>query len=150
MSVRGIILCALLFVPMMFGAVMAQELRSLVVRNDVGGDLRARVRHIEELAKSGVAVEIRGRYCMSACTMYLGLARICVAPNVKFGFHGPTSSIYGISLSPQDFEAWSRIMASYYPEPIKEWFLDKGRNVTVGFYELSGADLVKLGVARCA
>lgn len=82
--------------------------------------------------------------------MYLGLGSTCVAPNTVFGFHGPSSRMYGISLPPDVFEHWSSVMASHYPEPLRSWFLKKGRYLTVGFYKYSGRQLINMGIRECA
>lgn len=121
----------------------------LVIGDDRGGGVVERVALIERYRRSGTQIEIRGAYCLSACTMYLGLANTCVAPNTVFGFHGPSSPLYGIALSTTAFERWSHVMANHYPEPIKGWFLRQGRHRTVGFHRYSGADLIKMGMARC-
>ena len=126
-----------------------RALEPLIVRDDFGGALHTRVIALDNLRKLGQRVEIHGKFCRSACTMYLGLAETCISENVKFGFHGPSSQTYGISLSPVEFERWSQVMASYYPEPIRQWFLRTGRNVTVGFYEITGRELIDIGVPKC-
>lgn len=81
--------------------------------------------------------------------MYLALPKACVTPDAVLGFHGPSSRIYGISLPPESFEHWSRVMAAHYPEPIKTWFLKKGRFRTVGFYMYSGQQLIDMGIRQC-
>ena len=83
----------------------------LVVGNDPGGSVEQRVAVVRQLQGDGTQVEIRGDYCMSACTMYLALSRLCVAPQTMFGFHGPGSQIYGIGLAPAAFDHWSHVMA---------------------------------------
>lgn len=130
--------------------VLAATGQVVVVKNDRGGGVIERARLIKKYEADGTRVEIRGNYCLSACTMYIGLQNACVAPQTVFGFHGPSSQVYGISLNQNAFDFWSRVMAEHYPEPLKSWFLNKGRNRTVGFYEYSGADLINMGVARCS
>lgn len=134
--------------PSPLGAV--QNMGPLIVRDDPGGDLRARVSQIERLRTLGQKVRILDGYCMSACTMYLGLEGTCVSSRARFGFHGPSSKTYGISLPPPEFEHWSRVMASYYPEPLRGWYMQTGRNITVGFHEISGRDLIDMGMKKCA
>ncbi|MFV2038368.1 MAG: hypothetical protein ACC646_12335, partial [Paracoccaceae bacterium] len=75
---------------------------TIVVRNDAGGSVQQRARLIRQYRADGTRLEIRGDFCMSACTMYLGLDNTCIAPDTVFGFHGPSSPIYGIALPPQD------------------------------------------------
>ena len=123
---------------------------TLVVGNDPGGSVEQRIVALRSLQSSGTRVEIRGDYCMSACTMYLGLADVCTAPTTVFGFHGPASEIYGIGLTPTAFEHWSHVMARHYPEPIRSWYLNVARNRTMGFYSVRGSDLIGMGVAACS
>lgn len=123
---------------------------SVIIQDDRGGAVIERVRIIENYRQTGTRVEIRGDYCLSACTLYLGLPDTCVAPETVFGFHGPSSPVYGVSLAPQTFDRWSRVMAEHYPKPIRAWFLREGRHRTVGFYNYSGSDLIRMGIKRCA
>lgn len=122
---------------------------TLVVGNDGGGSVEARVAAVRQLQESGTRVEIRGGYCLSACTMYLALTDLCTTPQTVFGFHGPASEVYGIGLTPAAFEHWSRVMARHYPEPIRSWYLSVARNRTMGFYSVRGRDLIEMGVAAC-
>ncbi len=130
------------------GPVPAQA-DTLVVGNDPGGRLDRRVELIRRLRATGTSVRITGAYCNSACTMYLGLPNACVAPTTVFGFHGPSSQIYGVGLAPAEFERWSRVMADHYPSPIRGWFLREARYVIVGMSQVRGSDLIRLGVRSC-
>lgn len=122
---------------------------ALVIRDDAGGSLVEREAEVRALARSGRRVEIRGRRCLSACTLYLALDNICTEPQVRFGFHGPGSQIYGIALPPGEFELWSRRMAAAYPPPLRRWFLARGRHVTVGLRLLPGRELIAMGIPQC-
>ncbi|WP_208348011.1 hypothetical protein [Pseudaestuariivita rosea] len=139
----------LAFVAMLLLASACLAEKPLIIGNDPGGNLEQRALEIRQLRAGGRPVRITGRYCMSACTLYLGLPKTCVSPHTIFGFHGPRSGIYGVGLPPPDFEKWSRLMARHYPAEVREWYLEKGRYMTMGFYELRGRDLIKLGVPRC-
>ncbi len=118
-----------------------------VVGNDRGGYLHDRLIELENLQRNGIAVEIRGRVCFSTCTLFLGLPETCVDPDTTFGFHGPSRN--GRRLSPEDFEYFSRVMADFYPEPLKSWFMSKGRNRITGVYKIRGAKLIQMGVPAC-
>ena len=122
---------------------------TIIIHDDRGGGVVERARLIQTYQADGTRIEIRGNYCLSACTMFLSLRDTCVLPKTKFGFHGPSSRLYGISLSPASFEHWSKVMARHYPEPLRTWFIDEGRFRTVGFYEFSGRDLINMGISRC-
>ena len=135
------------------GAAMAQGFSNasqparVIVHNDRGGIVSRRVAEIEAIRARGQSVEIRGQICYSSCTMYLGLPQACVLPDTRFGFHGP--SHFGQQLSQRDFDYWSRIIAAHYPAPLRQWYMEQGRNTRSGYYTISGAELIRLGVRRC-
>ena len=118
-----------------------------VVGNDPGGRLRARIAEISQIRARGDRVEIRGRYCHSACTLYLGAGDVCVSPATRFGFHGP--SYRAAPIRADRFDYWSRRMASYYPPRLSRWFLARARHVRQGYLTLTGAELIGMGVPRC-
>lgn len=117
------------------------------VRNDSGGVLDERVTEIAHLRATGEQVRIGG-YCNSACTMYLGLPNACVSPRAVFGFHGPMSQFYGMPLLADEFEHWSRVMASHYPEPIRTWYMQEARYALTDTRDVTGRTLIKLGAAK--
>nr|WP_254438057.1 hypothetical protein [Ruegeria arenilitoris] len=125
--------------------VEAQQL--LVVGSDRGGYLHDRLAELENLKVHGIKVEIRGRVCYSTCTMFLGLPETCVDPNTTFGFHGPSRG--GRKLAPEDFEYFSKVMADYYPEPLKSWFMNTARKRINGVHKVKGSELIRMGVPAC-
>ncbi|WP_254436091.1 hypothetical protein [Ruegeria arenilitoris] len=125
--------------------VEAQQL--LVVGSDRGGYLHDRLAELENLERNGIQVEIRGRVCYSTCTMFLGLPGTCVEPDTTFGFHGPSRS--GRRLAPEDFDYFSKVMADYYPEPLKSWFMTTARNRINGVHKVKGSELIRMGVPAC-
>lgn len=106
-----------------------------------------RAQEIAKIQSRNQRVEIRGKVCLSSCTMYLGAGDVCVDPNTKFGFHGP--SYYGQALEPKQFEYWSTVIASYYPERLRQWYMTEGRYKTDGYYTMYGAQLIRLGIHQC-
>lgn len=140
---------AICFIILHIQPAQAATPQTVVIGNDPGGAVETRARQIRSYRRSGTVVEIRGTYCLSSCTMYLGMKETCVAPDTVFGFHGPASRLYGIGLPPDQFDRWSRVMATHYPEPIKSWFLKTGRYRTVGFFNFSGEQIIRMGVRRC-
>ncbi len=126
---------------------LADVQKPYVVGNDRGGYLHDRLIELENLQRNRVSVEIRGRVCFSTCTMFLGLPDTCVDPETTFGFHGPSQS--GRRLSQEDFDYFSKVMADFYPEPLKSWFMNKGRNRISGVYKIKGAEIIRMGIAPC-
>ncbi|MGR3377410.1 hypothetical protein [Salipiger abyssi] len=118
-----------------------------VIGNDPGGRLKPRFEEIRRMRARGDRVEIRGSYCLSACTLYLGAGNVCVSPATRFGFHGP--SYLSDPISSERFDYWSRRMAQHYPPQVSSWFLTRARYVTRGYMSLSGAELIRMGVPRC-
>lgn len=118
-----------------------------VIGNDTGGRLRPRFEEIRRMRARGDRVEIRGRYCLSACTLYLGAGNVCVSPGTQFGFHGP--GYVDAPIRYDRFEYWSQRMAAYYPPQVSSWFMTRARYVTRGYMSLSGAELIRMGVPGC-
>jgi len=127
---------------------VATAQQSYVVGNDRGGYLHDRLIELRNLEQNKVRVEIRGRVCYSTCTMFLGLPDACVDPDTIFGFHGPSSS--GRRLAQTDFDYFSRVMADYYPKPLREWFMAEGRNRISGVYKVKGSRIIAMGVPACS
>ena len=146
--VRQLVVVFCLLIPAGAAAQMTLANGTVVIGNDRGGVVKERLIELRNLRATGQPVEIRGNICYSTCTMLIGLPQTCVAPSTTFGFHGPSS--YGRPLPPSEFDHVSRVMAHYYPEPIKTWFLQEGRNRINGVYHISGAELIRFGVSSCA
>ncbi|PCJ04786.1 MAG: hypothetical protein COB16_17480 [Rhodobacteraceae bacterium] len=123
------------------------SLQPYVVHNDRGGFVRDRLREIRNLRASGQPVEIRGAVCYSTCTMLLGLPQTCISPKTVFGFHGPSRS--GRRLPPEDFEYYSQVIAQYYPKPLKDWYMKKGRKRINGLHRIKGTEIIRMGARAC-
>jgi hypothetical protein len=120
---------------------------AVIVGNDRGGFIRQRLRDLRSIRASGRAVEIRGNICYSTCTMYLGLPNTCVSRGTTFGFHGP--SIMGVPMQSQDFETVSRIISSYYPEPLRNWYMTEARYRLNGVHRVSASEIIAMGIREC-
>lgn len=131
---------------MVAAPVAAQTNAAIVVQSDRGGLIGQRSQQIGDFRAAGQRVELRGT-CLSACTMYLGLTNTCVASNATFGFHGPTRN--GQPLPKREFEHFSQLMADNYREPLRSWFMTTARYRTTGYYQLSGAELIRQGYTPC-
>ena len=119
----------------------------LVIQNDVGGGLRARIVAVEQLRQTERPVQIVGNICYSTCTLYIGLDDACVAAETEFGFHGPSAN--GNPLDPATFERASRLIAAYYPEPIRNWYLTTARHEINALFKVKGEVLINLGIPAC-
>lgn len=148
LAARRSLIAAICTIGIGIGAVPenARAQQTIVVKNDRGGLIQSRATTVNRLRASGQRVEIRGT-CLSACTMLLGASNVCVSPNATLGFHGPTS--YGRRLVPEDFEHWSRVMASNYSPRLRSWYMNTGRYRLSGYYRLSGREVINMGYRRC-
>ena len=122
-------------------------LQPYIVKDDHGGFVRDRLEEIKRLRASGQPVEIRGAVCYSTCTMLLGLPQTCVSPKTVFGFHGPSKR--GKALPPQEFERYSRLIASNYPARLKDWYIKTGRYRIEGVHRIRGSEIIRMGVRAC-
>lgn len=111
-----------------------------VVRHTSGGSLAAFENRF--IAMKNQPVEIRGPVCLSSCTMWLSHPSVCVDPETKLGFHGPsngaavwiTSQITIIPLyhyMPQKKrKRVVNLMATHYRlngnETLGDWFIQSG------------------------
>ncbi|MFY0634834.1 MAG: hypothetical protein JXQ91_13565 [Vannielia sp.] len=120
---------------------------TVIVGNDRGGFIRARLKELREIRDSGQRVEIRGKVCFSTCTMYLGADDVCISPKTTFGFHGPAMAIGRMTQA--QFDYTSRVIASHYPPSIAQWYMAEGRTRITGFYRMKGEQLIRLGIESC-
>jgi hypothetical protein len=112
----------------------------LVITNDPGGIVATRAARVALIGDREVRIEGR---CASACTMWLAAPNVCVAPDARLSFHGP--SHFGLPLPRADFNYWSRVISNHYPESLAVWFMSVGR---FGEYSIDGAGVIANGWAR--
>ena len=125
----------------------SEHVMPLIINNDRGGRLRARIYQIAELKRTQQPVHVMGQVCFSTCTMFLGLPQTCVSSTTVFGFHGPSS--YGRPLDPQVFERASELIAAHYPAFLQNWYMATARHVTNRMYRIKGSDMIRLGIPEC-
>lgn len=118
-----------------------------IVKNDRGGIVSKRAEEIRKIAQRGARVEIQGTVCLSSCTMFLGAPDVCVNRTTKFGFHGPAG--HGKPLTLKQFNYWSEVIARHYPKALARWYLRTARHIGKGYYNLTGAQLIQMGVNEC-
>ena len=137
-----LLVCAFAIVTMGYTPVNAGPSAMLVrvVQNDRGGVVGVRAQEIADIQVNQQRVEIRGKVCLSTWN-------VCVDPSTRFGFHGP--SYYGRPLQPRQFEYWSQVIASYYPDRLRNWYLNTGRYKAEGYYTITGAQLIRMGISQC-
>ena len=121
----------------------------VIIGNDSGGFIRRRAEEITRYSAEGVQVQIRGRYCNSACTMYLGVPGVCIQADTLFGFHGVRA--YGVfPVAEPKAKAAAAFLAQYYPPPLRHWFMTVARHSTLRLHKIRGAHLIAMGVQKCS
>lgn len=112
---------------------------------DPGGGLIDRMQVYELLEKAEVDVPISG-ICMSACTMYLGLPKVCVEPKTILGFH---SASYTKNGQPVLSEFGNTILMEYYPPNIRTWVLEKKALESLEMTLMTAEEAWAIGVKKC-
>lgn len=87
----------------------------ILIQDDNGGLIAEYENTRVELASDPSGVALCGAI-VSAATIFVSLPNACSCPDALFYFHGSTKSF---RYSPEGTAA----MASYYPEPLKSWYL---------------------------
>jgi hypothetical protein len=123
--------------------------REVRIRNDRGGYLPRVVAEVAALNRAGIAGRIDGGFCFSACTVYLALTRVCVAPWTQFGFHAPRDAATGDALHGAAFERATAHVAQHYRPALAAWWMREGRHVRRGLVLRSGAELIAMGYPAC-
>ena len=93
----------------------------IVIQDDNGGVISDYEITRKKLASDPDGVALCGTI-KSAATIYVSLPNACSCPDAIFGFHGATKMF---RYSPDG----TAIMASYYPEPLKSWYLRKASHL---------------------
>jgi len=98
-----------------------------------GGDPEWFAAHIARLDAQGASIEIRTRFCMSSCTLYLTAKKACVADYTTLGYHGPSNwavAITGINaLNTRDAKRQEQIRNWGYlyakaSQSMADWFVE--------------------------
>ena len=119
------------------------------IRNHRGGSLPRIVAEVERMNRAGIAGRIDGGFCFSACTVFLALDRVCVAPWTQFGFHAPSDARTGQMLRGAGFERATAHVARYYRPALADWWMREARHTRQGLALRSGAELIAMGYPAC-
>jgi hypothetical protein len=107
----------------------------------VMGQFEALVRKYNE---SGERFKI-DTYCPSACTMFLGIRNVCIAPGAVLAFHSGGSMQLGI-VSYADTQR----MLNNYNAVLRKYVIDNHFTDTFTFHRIAGAEIVKrFGYPAC-
>lgn len=114
---------------------------------DDGGRLLAYIAEVDRLNARGEAKRLDGR-CASACTVFLGVRRVCVTARARLWFHAAHTT--APTATPDPFGTMK--MLAYYPARVREWAIRTRALEAVQFSDdksLTGEQLVGMGVAPC-
>jgi hypothetical protein len=99
--------CGMRFVIYLLSLVLSINLvQARTIKDDWGGLVQAYYERVRAINVRREAVRIDGP-CASACTMYLGVKRLCVTQNASFHFHKP----------------WGRATPSQFKR-VNDWFYE--------------------------
>lgn len=130
-----VILSTLIF----WGIVGASCAYSQTIRHDGGGNV---VTYMGRMLTLKPNAKIDG-WCASACTIYL--AKACVTPRSTLMFHAAFDE-----RKKQIDVRMTESMSKFYPEPLREWFMESAAHLYGNNYvELSGAQVIALGAREC-
>jgi hypothetical protein len=133
-----------MLVALLAGA--ARTIAAEIVEADYGGPLAAYREEARRLDATGEELAIRG-LCASACTIFLGLRKVCVAPDSVFWFHAARLPESGAPDLVATLE-----MLSYYPAALRDWAIRTKALERVDFdaaHALTGEELIRMGARRC-
>lgn len=104
------------------------------------------MQQIERIERSGHLFRIDGM-CISACTMYLGLKNVCVAPRTVLGFHSSYTS--NGFMPPQPSKYGNAVVMSYYPDRVKKWVAEKKAFDSLDLTPMTAQEAWDLGIPKC-
>ncbi|MDB5651079.1 MAG: hypothetical protein JWL62_2599 [Hyphomicrobiales bacterium] len=116
------------------------------LQDDRGGNLRAYVTDVARLNRDQLEKRIGG-LCASACTVYLGVKKVCVEPDAEVWFH---AAFLPGSTKPDP--TGSLEMLSYYPPNVRRWAIARGALEQIEWstdHKLTGDQLIAMGLRRC-
>lgn len=124
---------------------IAHASERVVITTDHGGNVAEYAARVILYTQRGAEVEIRGT-CNSACTQYLAVPGVCVAPTAWLGFHSSSGTVAG-KLGDDLTAATNMMLMATYPKAVREML----RPLTSDLQYLRGAAIIRSGAVRaCA
>lgn len=115
------------------------------IRIDPGGSVTDRMQQIARIEQTETTFRIDGM-CVSACTMYLGMKKICIAPRTILGFH---SSYTRESNIPVPSKFGNATVMQYYPEKVRKWVTEKKALDSLDLTPMTAEEAWELGIPKC-
>jgi hypothetical protein len=129
---------------------LGQRMRgaAVILREHPGGYVIGTISDVEDLNTLGLPVRIVGRYCHSACTLFLGAREVCVSPDTVFGFHQPRKAGGKVQISAAELRASIGKLADHYRPGLREWWMNKGSR-SKDIITMTGRELTRFGYQLC-
>lgn len=113
----------------------------VLVEDDKGGVISEYEKERVKLASDPSGVVLCGEI-ESAATIFVSLPNACSCPDAVFNFHGATK---GFQQSPKG----TAVMASYYPEPLRSWYLRNAAHLMLSEHAtLTARQLAAMGILK--
>jgi hypothetical protein len=98
---------------------------------------------IQQYNASGARFRIDS-HCQSACTMFLSIRNVCVAPGTTLLFHAGGTKAAGVS------SAYTQMMLSTYNAALQQYVTANHFMDTLEFHPISGSEIIKrFGYPAC-
>ena len=120
----------------------------VIVRDHPGGYLTGISADVEDINALGLPVLIVGRYCHSACTLFLGARDVCVSSRTLFGFHRPEPARGGGDLPEGALRAAIDLASAHYKPGLRDWWLTRASR-SRQLVHLTGRELARFGYRIC-
>ncbi len=121
------LICAVL-VTVLFAAFTPANAGKKIIRFDMGGVVVNYIKTYVDFRDTSDKLVIDG-YCVSACTLFLGILnpdRYCMTKDAVLGFHSASTGIPGGEL--RHAPEFTQLMWNMYPRSIREALLKRGWN----------------------
>jgi hypothetical protein len=120
----------------------------VIVGNHPGGLIFGTIEDVKDIDMLGLPVMIVGRYCISACTLFLWAKHVCVSPKTRFGFHRPGPAPGTPPLTKARIDATVNVISQHFRPALKKWWIMTGSKSRQLKY-LTGEELIRIGYRSC-
>jgi hypothetical protein len=134
--IRVVVICLPLLVACGYSRL---EDGRILIQDDNGGSIEEYEKTRSKLGSDPAGVALCGNI-QSAATIFVSLPNACSCEDALFNFHGATRRF-------QYSTEGTAIMASYYPEPLKSWYIrEASRLMFTDYATLTARELHTMNV----
>lgn len=113
---------------------------------DFGGSIFERLNAMQDIDSTGAEYHISG-VCISACTMYLGLKRVCVESGSILEFHSAGEMLPDGRVKMSRFG--NDILMAVYPENVRQWIIKHNALSSLELTGMTANEAFSIGVKKC-